>query len=187
MGNYTLDDEFVGTTRRSFLGNAGTALLGVAAAPSLLMRRAEYSLVIRRGTVFDGLGAEGRTLDVAIAGGRIAAIGEQLPGRGREEIDARGLAVAPGFVDIHSHGDSSLTEDPRGESVIRQGITTIIAGADGASRATGAGDKSFAGLFASLDLLRPGPNVASMVGLDQCVAQWSATLTGRRARTNCAE
>ncbi len=165
MGSYTLDDEFVSTTRRSFVATGGTALLGIAAAPSLMVSRAEYSLVIRDGTVFDGMGAAGRTLDVAIEGGRIAAIGARLSGRGREEIDARGFTVAPGFVDIHSHGDSSLAEDPRGESVIRQGITTIIAGADGGSRATGAADKSFASLFTSLDQLHPGPNVASMVGL----------------------
>ena len=104
-------------------------------------------------------------MDVAISGALITAVGVRLASRGREEIDARGLAVAPGFVDIHSHGDSNLMEDPRAESVIRQGITTIVSGADGGSRATGAEDKRFAAYFNSIDKLRPGPNVASMVGL----------------------
>jgi len=152
-------------TRRSFISTSGTALLAVAGGPGFLTLRSQYDIVLRGGTVFDGTGAEGRELDLAIAAGRIAAVDRRIAARGREEIDARGLAVAPGFVDIHSHADSMLTDDPRAESVIRQGITTIVAGADGSSRATGAEGKSFTDLFAALDRLHPGPNVASMVGL----------------------
>jgi N-acyl-D-aspartate/D-glutamate deacylase len=114
--------------------------------------------------VFDGTGAEGRELDVEIAGDRIIAVVPSIKGRGKEVIDARGLAVAPGFIDIHSHGDGNMQADPRVESVIRQGVTTMVVGADGSSRATGAADNSFADLFKSIDTLRPGPNVASMVG-----------------------
>ena len=151
--------------RRTFIASSGTALLAAACAPSAMARGTDHDLVIRGGTLFDGLAVEGRELDLAIASGRIAEIGPRLSARGREEIDARGLAVAPGFVDIHSHGDGSLTEDPRDESVIRQGVTTIVVGADGSSRATGAEDKSFSAYFAGLDRLAMGPNVASMVGL----------------------
>ena len=151
--------------RRSFLASTGTALLAAACAPSAMARSTDHDLVIRGGTLFDGLGTEGRELDLAIASGRIAEIGPRLSARGREEIDARGLAVAPGFVDIHSHGDGNLTEDPRNESVIRQGVTTIVVGADGSSRATGAEDKSFGPYFAELDRLAMGTNVAAMVGL----------------------
>ncbi|HEX5970358.1 MAG TPA: D-aminoacylase [Gemmatimonadaceae bacterium] len=158
------------TSRRSFLGTAGSALLGVAVAPSLparpsFHRRAPHDVVIRGGTVFDGTGVAGRELDVAISGDRIAAIAPHIAGHGVNEIDARGLAVAPGFIDIHSHGDGSLDDDPRDESVIRQGVTTIVAGQDGSSRATGAPESSFAQYFAAMEALRPGPNVASMVGL----------------------
>lgn len=152
------------TTRRSFLGAGSTALLAIG-APSLLRRTVEHELIIRGGTVFDGTGAEGRELDVAISGALISEIAPRISSRGREEIDARGHAVAPGFIDIHSHGDSNMNEDPRVESVVRQGITTIVAGVDGSSRATGADNKSFASLFNSIDRLRPGCNVASMVGL----------------------
>ena len=150
--------------RRSFLAVTGTALLAVATGPRV-RRRTDHDLVIRNGTLFDGTGADGRVLDLAISSGRIAEIGPRLATRGREEIDARGLAVAPGFIDIHSHGDGNLTEDPRAESVIRQGVTTIVVGADGSSHATGSLEKPFSAYFTALDLLRPGPNVASMIGL----------------------
>ncbi len=139
--------------RRSFLAVSGTALLGVAS-----LRRADHDLVIRGGTVFDGTGADGREMDVAIAGDRIVEIGPRIAARGREEIDAKGLAVAPGFVDIHSHGDGNLAADPRAESVIRQGITTIVVGADGSSHVAD-------GYFEGLDRLHAGVNVASMIGL----------------------
>ncbi|MBA3342728.1 MAG: amidohydrolase family protein [Gemmatimonadaceae bacterium] len=152
------------TTRRSFVTSGAAALLGSFGGPAVLAQRADYDLVIRGGTLFDGTGAEGRIVDLAVANGRIAAVGSRVA-RGREEIDARGLAVAPGFIDIHSHGDGTLGEDPRAESVVRQGITTIVAGADGSSRASGADDKSFADLFLSLDRLKPAVNVASMIGL----------------------
>ena len=153
------------STRRSFLSRSSSALLALACAPAVITRREDHDIVIRGGTVFDGTGADGRTLDLGIRDGRIAGMAPRIEARGRTEIDARGLAVAPGFIDIHSHADSSLAEDWRAESVIRQGITTIIAGADGGSRATGAEDRSFAELFAVWDRLRPGCNVASMVGL----------------------
>src|SRR5688572_4433412 len=129
-------------SRRSFVTTSGNVLLAAACAPAVLGRRNDHDLVIRGGTLFDGSGANGRELDLAIANGRIAAIAPRITENGREEIDARGLAVAPGFVDIHSHGDGTLTEDPRAESVVRQGITTIVVGADGGSRANGSPEKS---------------------------------------------
>lgn len=150
--------------RRDFLATTGSAFLASAASP-LLRRRADSDLVIRNGTVFDGIETEGRELDVAITAGRISEVGASLTTRGREEFDAKGLVVAPGFIDIHSHGDGNLGEDPRGESVIRQGVTTIVVGTDGTSRATGSESRSFKAMLAGLDRLAPGPNVASMVGL----------------------
>jgi N-acyl-D-aspartate/D-glutamate deacylase len=84
------------------------------------------TLVIRNGTVYDGTGAAGRVADVAIDHGRIAAIGQlELEA---EEIDATGLAVAPGFIDIHSHSDYTLLLDPRAVSAIHQGVTTEVVG-----------------------------------------------------------
>ena len=152
-------------TRRRFIGQGTSAFLAIACAPAAITRRDDYDIVVRDGIVFDGSGTEGQLVDIGIRGGRIAAIAPRIRERGREEIVARGSVVAPGFIDIHSHADSSLAEDWRAESVIRQGITTIVAGADGGSRATGAADRSFAELFATWDGLKPGCNVASMVGL----------------------
>lgn len=141
-------------------------MFATVAFPSL-RARADYDLIIRGGIVFDGTGAEGVARDLAITGDRIIALAPHIDAKARDEIDARGLAVAPGFIDIHSHGDSNMEADPRVESVIRQGVTTMVVGADGSSRATGAPDKSFASLFASIDRLKPGPNVASMVGFGE--------------------
>jgi N-acyl-D-amino-acid deacylase len=152
------------TTRRDFLAATGASLTAAAGWPTFLPRRSRFDLVLRGGALLDGTGARAIERDLAIAGGRITAIGRRLA-RGTEEIDARGLAVAPGFVDMHSHGDGSLADDPRAESVVRQGITTIITGQDGGSRATGAPDRSFIAHFAAIDALRPAVNVASMVGL----------------------
>jgi N-acyl-D-amino-acid deacylase len=111
-------------------------------------------------------------MDVAVAGGRIVAVARRVAEKGAVEIDARGVAVAPGFIDIHSHGDGSLFADPRSESVIRQGVTTIVVGQDGGSRfpSRRAGDEeggyaSFGALAAAVDALPSSVNVASMIGL----------------------
>jgi hypothetical protein len=85
-----------------------------------------FDVVIRGGTVYDGTGAEGRVADVGVKDGRIAAIGVLEPSG--EEIDATGLAVAPGFIDIHSHSDYTLLMDPRAVSAIHQGVTTEVVG-----------------------------------------------------------
>ncbi len=85
-----------------------------------------FDVVIRGGTVYDGTGAEGRVADVGVKDGRIAAIGSLEPSG--EEIDATGLAVAPGFIDIHSHSDYTLLMDPRAVSAIHQGVTTEVVG-----------------------------------------------------------
>ncbi|HKW49137.1 MAG TPA: D-aminoacylase [Gemmatimonadaceae bacterium] len=163
-------------SRRSFVLSAGTTLAALAGSPRLVLPwRRRYSIVIRGGTVFDGLGSPGVEADIAIDDGRIVAIGQNLVDQGAVEIDARGMAVAPGFIDIHSHGDGSLWDDPRSESIVRQGVTTIVVGQDGSSRApTGRepdednGRHSFSDFKAfwqSLASLEPSVNVASMVGL----------------------
>jgi N-acyl-D-aspartate/D-glutamate deacylase len=87
----------------------------------------DYDLVIRGGTIIDGSGAPRVSGDVAVRGDRIVAVGA-LPGRGRREIDARGLIVAPGFIDMHSHSDYLLLEDGSAQSKIRQGVTTEVLG-----------------------------------------------------------
>lgn len=151
--------------RRTFIVTTGSAAMALTGAPALIGLRKDADLVIRHGTVFDGTGAAGLEADVAITAGRITAVGRRLSAVGLEEIDARGLAVAPGFIDIHSHADSNLPDDPRAESIIRQGITTVVVGADGDSDATGGPASTFAAYWERVRAWQPAVNVASMVGL----------------------
>jgi N-acyl-D-aspartate/D-glutamate deacylase len=87
----------------------------------------EFDLVIRGGTLADGLGGALRDADVAISGGRIAEVGK-IAGSGREEIDAKGLLVTPGFVDIHTHYDGQVTWDSRLQPSSWHGVTTVVMG-----------------------------------------------------------
>src|SRR5262245_36964054 len=86
-----------------------------------------HDLVIRRGTVVDGTGAERRQADVAIDGDRIAAVGPEL-GPGRREIDAHEHLVTPGWVDIHTHYDGQVTWDPHLTPSGWNGVTTVVMG-----------------------------------------------------------
>ncbi len=87
----------------------------------------QYDLVIRNGLVIDGTGAPGVRGDVAVLGDRIAAVGE-VDDSGRQEIDADGLVVAPGFVDGHTHMDAQVFWDQLGTSSCWQGVTTVVMG-----------------------------------------------------------
>ena len=84
-------------------------------------------LIIRNGTVMDGTGGEPFEADVAIAAGRIAAVGK-IADRGAEEIDARGLLVTPGFVDPHTHYDGQATWSSRITPSSWNGVTTTLFG-----------------------------------------------------------
>jgi N-acyl-D-amino-acid deacylase len=86
-----------------------------------------FDLVIRDGTVVNGLGGEPFEADVAIAGGRIVGIGA-VAGKGREEIDARDRIVAPGFIDVHTHYDGQVTWEQRLAPSSDHGVTTVVMG-----------------------------------------------------------
>jgi N-acyl-D-amino-acid deacylase len=93
-----------------------------------LVSMAEWDILIRNGTIYDGSGRPGESGDVAIADGRIAQIGRGLSGDAERVIDAAGLAVTPGFIDIKTHSDFTLPINPKAESKVRQGVTTEIIG-----------------------------------------------------------
>jgi len=89
---------------------------------------AEYDLIIRNGTIYDGSGRPPMTGDVAVSGEIITAVGQLRSSRGGSEFDARGLAVAPGFINMLSWANRSLLEDGRSQSDIRQGVTLEVLG-----------------------------------------------------------
>ena len=87
-----------------------------------------WDILIRGGLVIDGSGRPGEIADVAVRDGRIAQLGRSVPAGGAKTIDAEGLAVAPGFIDIKTHSDFTLPINPKAESKVRQGVTTEIVG-----------------------------------------------------------
>ena len=92
-----------------------------------------FDTLIANGTVIDGTGRLRYDADVGITGGKIAAIGSLEDSEAARVIDATGLVVAPGFIDMHSHSDLSLIDDPGGESKVHQGVTTEVTGNCGES------------------------------------------------------
>ena len=99
-----------------------------AKQPSLTTSRGNFDVIIRNGTVYDGTGAEPRQADVAIRGDRIAGVGDFKSAKANTVIDAKGLAIAPGFINMLSWSTESLIQDGCSQSEIRQGVTTEIMG-----------------------------------------------------------
>jgi N-acyl-D-amino-acid deacylase len=95
----------------------------------------EFDVLIKNGTVVDGTGAEAQRADVGIVDDRIAAIGSLGDGTAKQVIDAEGLLVMPGLIDLHGHSDLTLLMDNSGESKLTQGITTEVVGNCGLSAA----------------------------------------------------
>jgi N-acyl-D-aspartate/D-glutamate deacylase len=100
-----------------------------------------YDIVIRAGKIVDGTGNPWFVADVAVKGDRIEAVSKDLAGSAGREINARGLVVAPGFIDMHSHSDWTLFEDGDAQSKIRQGVTTDVLG-EGSSGGPNTGELS---------------------------------------------
>jgi len=126
--------------RRRWMSCVAAALLAAAcasprasqapasAAPGSAAPPADFDLVLRNGTVYDGSGAAPVTADVGIRGDRIAAVGDLHAASAAQTIDAGGLAVAPGFVNMLSWATDSLIADPRGMSDLVQGVTLEVMG-----------------------------------------------------------
>ena len=143
----------------------GRALLGAALAAIVTFAAQAQStscpadLVIRNGSVLDGTGAAAINADVAIRGDRIVAVSTtRLPaGCGKTEIDARGLTVAPGFIDLHAHIEP-IMRLPDAASHVRQGVTLALGGPDGG------GPSPFGAYLDSVAKLPLGMNVAYLTG-----------------------
>jgi N-acyl-D-amino-acid deacylase len=109
-------------------GALGCVFLRAVPADAADAAGADYDVVVRGGTVYDGRGGAAFVADVAIAGDRVARIGDLSGARGKVEIDARGLAVAPGFINMLSWADEALLVDGRSTSDIVQGVTLEVFG-----------------------------------------------------------
>ncbi len=159
-----------------------TLLLAILAALPLAGQQ-DYDILIRNGRIADGTGNPSYLADLALSGNRIAALGRLTGKTAKRTIDAAGLVVSPGFIDIHNHSDYSLLRDGNAQSFIRQGVTTMIFGEGGSAAPTGGKQQSRGGRlgggdedggFATLRdyftaLLKGGisPNIGTYVGSSQ--------------------
>jgi len=172
-----------GVDRRGFVRSTGAAALALALKPRRATSQQDGETVFRGGLVYDGTGARPAEADLVVAGDRVREVGRNLRRTGATDVDCRGLAVAPGFIDVHSHTDLDLFADPRAESKVRQGVTTEVTGQDGDSigpwrpeRAVSVRERyrsrygvdltfhDLAGFFSQLEQRGTAVNLASMVG-----------------------
>ncbi len=116
----------------------------------------DFDLIVRHGNIVDGSGSPAFAGDVAIKDGHIAAVGK-IEGTATREIDAHGLVVAPGFIDVHTHAEDILTMT-KAENFLRMGVTTLVLGNCGTS-VVKVGD-----FFRELEQEKISPNVATLIG-----------------------
>lgn len=141
------------------MGSIRVEPTGVVASDANALAAAQtVDLLLVGGTVVDGTGAPGRRADVAIAGNRVVAVGENLPrGTARRVLDVSGQVVAPGFIDLHAHLEPLLQLSLM-ESALRQGVTLALGGPDGGS------PLPLGPYLDSVRAVKPGINVAYLVG-----------------------
>jgi N-acyl-D-aspartate/D-glutamate deacylase len=149
----------------------------------LLLPAQDFDLVIRGGRIVDGTGNPSFLGDIGIRNDRIAAMGHLGDATAKRVIDATGLTVAPGFIDMHNHSDYTLVADGNAQSMIRQGVTSMIFGEGGSAAPIGGKQQprerrvlpkdapadwsDFSGYFARLLRQRISPNVGTYVGSSQ--------------------
>jgi len=121
-----------------------------------MARSATYDLIIRHGRIVDGTGNPAYFADVGINQGRLAAIGKITEPAGNE-IDAAGMIIAPGFIDVHTHADE-IAEQPDAQNFLRMGVTTLVVGNCGGS------ELDIHKFFADIDREKISPNVATLIG-----------------------
>lgn len=131
----------------------------VALAGAMLGAQAPtYDILIRHGRVVDGTGAPWILADVGIRGDTVAAVGRDLAGTATTVVDATGMVVAPGFIDIHTHARRGIFTVPTADNYVRQGVTTLVEGPDGSSPIP------IAPFLNRIEATRIVPNFATFVG-----------------------
>ncbi|MEZ5392274.1 MAG: D-aminoacylase [Bryobacterales bacterium] len=144
------------------------ALISIFACAAAGQQR--FDILIKGGTVVDGSGDPGYKADVGLLKGRISRIGDLSLATADRVIDATGLVVAPGFVDMHNHSDQTLLDEPKCESMIRQGVTTMALGEGGSMGPThekGLPWTTLGGYFDYVDKKGVAANITSYVGQTQ--------------------
>lgn len=139
-------------------------VLATLSASRVQTRELPFDLIIRNGRIVDGTGNPWFPADVGVRNGRIVAIGDLGGATAARTIDARGLVVSPGFIDIHNHSDNQLISDPRADTYIRQGVTTLFVGQCGGSAAPSKEYPAFGDYLRTLDKNGMGLNAAALVG-----------------------
>src|SRR5215831_18104418 len=135
-----------------------TRILLAAAVLPLLAAAADYDLLIRNARIVDGTGNAWYRADLAVKGGRIAAIGHLGDAGAARVIDAHERVVAPGFIDAHTHVEGNVERNPRADNFLLDGVTTVITGNCGSS------ELNLSAWFDKLEKVGLGINVASLVG-----------------------
>src|SRR5581483_2010221 len=137
----------------------GLILFGLCAAAFAQ----DFDLLITRGRIVDGTGNPAYDADIGIRQGRVTAMGRLTGKTAARTIDASGLTVTPGFIDIHNHSDFTVVEDGNAQSMIRQGVTSMIFG-EGGSAAPSKRWNDFNAYFAQLLKQGISTNIGSYVG-----------------------
>src|SRR5437773_5495579 len=132
------------------------SILAFVTSVSAFARAETYDLLIRGGRVVDGTGSPASFADVAAKHGRIAAIG-RLAGQATTTLEVKGLIVAPGFIDVHTHAEN-IEDFPLAENFVRMGVTTLVLGNCGGS------SLNVAEFFKKLEAMRISPNAATLIG-----------------------
>ncbi|HTL09161.1 MAG TPA: D-aminoacylase [Chitinophagaceae bacterium] len=133
-------------------------LLWLLLGPLALCAQVNYDLVIKNGKIIDGTGNSWFYADIAVKDGKIAAVQKNLSGSAAKILDAKGLVVAPGFIDVHGHVEGSIFEKPTADNYIYDGVTTVITGNCGGSA------EELKDFFRRIDSARVSINIASLVG-----------------------
>jgi N-acyl-D-amino-acid deacylase len=155
-------------------------LLFVFWRPVRVTSQPPYDLLITGGSLVDGDGTPAINADIGVRDGRVASIGNLGAAAARQRIDVSGLTVAPGFIDMHNHSDYTILVEPKSESMIRQGVTTMVLGESRSAGPVKRGTKesdvmagmsvdwtTLGGYFTRLERQHIATNIASYVGEEQ--------------------
>src|SRR4030095_4593195 len=123
----------VARMHKSFAAALAAAVLLLAAPESASAQTDAIDLLIKNARIVDGTGAPAYLGDIAVRGDTILRIAPRIDGPATKVVDARGKVIAPGFIDIHVHARDNIFKVPTADNYVRQGVTTLIEGPDGAS------------------------------------------------------